>query len=177
MSPTLDYDRLDAAVSLIGRTGATELQFGHLNDPVEDRDAFAERGPQWWAHARYSGTRITAEDHADPIEAIEALALRLLRAGRCAWCGNAVTLDGVPEDVVGVRLADGTTLGTCRWRRDGNRWDRGCTTTNRAVAATGRDEVLAAATDWTSKLNGATAIRRKPNRAERRGKKRKGKGR
>lgn len=103
----LDEDAMFAALDLIERTGAKEAQLGFLHDdvPVEEM--------AWYAHAQYHGARVSTENHPGPVEAVEALARRLLEGGTCAWCGEKVTLGPYP----GKR---------CKWTRNGKRWERGC---------------------------------------------------
>lgn len=126
-----DDERLMAAVMLVGHTGARNFECGYLHDDVP-----AERAA-WWATAAYQGTKITTEDHPGPVEAAEALAVRLLTGAKCAWCGGLVTLsrDGAIA-YPGAALADGSAmpddpavlaaLGQCLWRRVGPRWEPGC---------------------------------------------------
>jgi hypothetical protein len=121
-------DETAAAIDLVGRTGARELQVGYLHDgvPVEQAD--------WYAHAQYRGARITAEHHTGPAQALVALARRLLEGAKCTHCGGLIALsdagaafrpghliDGSPWDEATVRKA-----GLCRWRRVGDRWEMGC---------------------------------------------------
>lgn len=129
--PPHDDERLTAALMLVGHTGAKQLEFGYLHDdvPIEDAD--------WWAKALYQGQRITVEHHSDPVAAVEALAARLLMSAKCTWCDGLITL---AEDGVfvwpGAQMLDGSTLptdedelramGSCRWRREGPRWEPGC---------------------------------------------------
>lgn len=104
MSPE-DTERLDAAINLIGRTGAADLEIGYLDDDVPVSQA------RWWAKARYGGEIVTAEDQPSPDAAAEALAKRLLTGGKCVHCMRTVS----------VEEGDG-----CVWRREGSRWLRGC---------------------------------------------------
>jgi hypothetical protein len=123
----LDQDALHATIDLVGRTGATQLQFGYLHDDVPVHQA------DWWAHAQYRGARIAVEHHAGPIEALEALARRLLTGAKCK-CGKLVALSDTEAVAFEGRLLDGTTwtpqqaaaAGQCRWHRNGPRWTRGC---------------------------------------------------
>lgn len=124
-----DEDALIAAVDLVGRAGATQFQFGYLHDDVPIEDA------GWYAHAQYRGARVIVENRADPVEAAEALARRLLTGGMCTHCGGLITLSDAGALVhLGATMADGTVLtatrargmAQCRWRRVGNRWERGC---------------------------------------------------
>jgi hypothetical protein len=121
-----DMEAMNAVVDLVGRTGARELQVGYLHD-----DASAD----WYAHAQYKGARITAENHPGPVEAMEALATRLLIGAQCQHCHGLVALDA--DGAFAFRkavLVDGRQWDVeqsaptrrCRWRRAGPRWVRGC---------------------------------------------------
>lgn len=105
-----DQDALDASLDLIGRTGAKQIELGWVHDNVP-----AEK-MGWYAHAQYHGSRITAES-TGPVEAVEALARKLLDGGQCAFCGLTVSLGDYP----GKR---------CRWTRSGKQWVRGCEDTH-----------------------------------------------
>lgn len=123
-------DRVVAALDLVRRTGASELQFGYLHEdvPVDEAD--------WWAHAQYQGARIMVEEHIGPEEALEALAQRLLTGAKCAHCGGLVALSDKGAWAWPGLMADGTSwsedeirrAGQCRWRRVGSEWVRGCET-------------------------------------------------
>lgn len=126
---SIDEDALVAAADLVGRSGASKLEFGWLHDDVP----VAEAG--WWAHAQYQGARIMVENQPGPVEAAEALARRILEGGRCAHCGGLVALsDRGAVAFENVTMADGSTwtvaearaAGQCRWTRMGRRWKRGC---------------------------------------------------
>lgn len=108
--PEFDQDALNAALDLVGRTGAKQIEIGWLHDdvPVEKMG--------WYAHAQYHGLRLTAES-VGPVEAVETLARRLLDGGTCAYCGLTVSLGDYP----GRR---------CRWTRQGAAWVRGCEATH-----------------------------------------------
>lgn len=101
----LDQDEVDAAADLVGRTGAKSLEVGYLWDDVPAEEA------GWYAQVQYQGARIVVEDKTGPVEALMALARRLLDGAMCAHCEKEVSL----RDGVG-----------CRWRREGNKWKRGC---------------------------------------------------
>ena len=129
MMSSLDEDAVIAAVDLVGRTGATEIEFGYLHDDVPLEEA------GWYAHAQYRGARITEENQRGPAEAVEALARRLLTGGKCVHCGGLVALsDAGAVAYPGAAMADGTVwteeqiraAGQCRWTRQGQRWARGC---------------------------------------------------
>ncbi|WP_410877384.1 hypothetical protein [Nocardia sp. A7] len=108
----MDQDAFDAAVNLIPRTGARELEIGYLHDDVPMKEA------GWYAHAQYQGARIIAEDHPGPLEAVEALARRLLAGGQCTHCKRTITLSGSSQKPKPGKW--------CRWTRQGDRWERGC---------------------------------------------------
>lgn len=127
--PGIDEDALIAATDVIGRTGARELTCAYLHDNVPVEQA------GWWATASYHGTKIITEDHAGPVQAIEALARKLLTGGKCIRCGGLISLsDEGAVAFPGATMADGTVwteeqihdAGQCRWRRVGPRWEQGC---------------------------------------------------
>jgi hypothetical protein len=118
-----------AALELVGRTGAQSLEVGYLNDTPLAEDA------DWYAHAQYRGARITVEHHRGPAQALEALAGRLLTGAQCAHCGSLVALsDRGAAFYPSSTLVDGSLwdeqtvrqVGQCRWRRVGARWVEGC---------------------------------------------------
>lgn len=130
-APSPSDERLAAAVLLIGHTGATTFEAGYLHDDVPTAEA------SWWATATYRGAKISVEKQAGPIEAAEALALRLLTGARCRWCGGISTVS--PDGAIaypGSTLTDGSklpesregleALGQCLWGRVGARWEPGC---------------------------------------------------
>lgn len=108
-----------ACVDLIGRAGASSLDFGYLDDQPPHR---------WYAHAQYRGTRITVEGHDSPEEAALALAQRILRNGTCR-CGQTVAL---------TDRQDG-----CRWQLVGARWEPGCDAPPIDIPAGGRGNLAA----------------------------------
>ncbi len=122
----LDEDAVIACADLVGRTGATEFQIGYLSDTAPH---------QWYAHARYKGARISADDQPGPVEAADALSRRLLTGAQCQHCKGLVTLsnDGAPA-YSRAHLVDGTPwnaeesggASSCRWRRMGPKWTMGC---------------------------------------------------
>jgi hypothetical protein len=114
----IDYeDAVAAALDLVRRSGARGLELGYLDDVLPGR-------VDWYAHAQYAGARVIAEHHRGPLEALEALAHRLLTGARCPHCGGLVALptagdlDGAGEE---PRSAP-----RCHYRREGPRWVRGC---------------------------------------------------
>lgn len=132
MSPQLPpelNDILIACVELVGRAGARNLEFGYLHEDAP----IAEAG--WWATATYRGAKITAENLASPIEAVEALAVRLLTGAMCNHCKGLVALaDDAAFAYFRAHLVDGSEWNIeeqigrpqCRWRRVGKQWIRGC---------------------------------------------------
>jgi hypothetical protein len=124
----MDEDAAVAAVDLIGRTGAREVEVGYLHEDVPAEDA------GWHAHAKYRGARVGVEGMRGPVEAVEALARRLLTGAKCR-CGALVALsDAGAVAYPGQPLADGTVwdetaiveAGQCRWTRMGRRWVSAC---------------------------------------------------
>jgi hypothetical protein len=109
--PSLDQDAMDAALDLIGRTGAKQMEVGYLHEDVPPEQA------DWYAHAQYQGARVIAEHHHGPVEALEALARRLLHGGLCTHCHKTITLSGKSKKY-------------CRWTRRGDKWVRGCEKTH-----------------------------------------------
>lgn len=107
--PDIDEDAFFAGLNLIGRTGAKQTEFGYLYDNVPVEQA------AWWAKAQYQGVRVTVENRAGPVEAVEALARKLLNGGMCTHCRRTVTL---------ATVADAKAF--CRWTRIGKDWVRGC---------------------------------------------------
>jgi len=105
-------DAVVACADLVNRAGGTEFEIGWTcpHTPDEEDGHNCDR-VSWWAHARWKGTRLTAENHPDPMAAAAALAVRVLDGGRCR-CGRIVALQpGAPG---------------CVWRLVGQRWEPGC---------------------------------------------------
>lgn len=98
----LDEDAAVAAVNLIGRTGANGVDFG-----------YDEADGSWWASAEFIQKTVTVSGNRGPVEALEALARRLLTDATCK-CGRVVALSG-------------NDPGLCRWTRNGRAWESGCT--------------------------------------------------
>lgn len=104
-----DEDRLLAAVDMIGRSAARQLEVGWDDDTDPPGD--------WWAAARFRGTRVFVEHHATADDAVEALLFLLLEGAQCVLCGRHAT-------VPGARYSDGRPA--CEYRRVGAWWVRGC---------------------------------------------------
>lgn len=152
-------NRLDAAVELIGRTGATNLNFGYLHDDVPTYDA------AWYATASYRGTRIICENKSHPIEAIEGLAIRLLTGAQCQKCKRLITLNPLGAYAHDSRLLNGTewsaedqaAAGVCLWVREGRHWI-GCDdkySDNDSI-----DEMLREIREYVSTANGGNTTNR-----------------
>jgi hypothetical protein len=129
MTVDLDEDAIAACADLVGRMGAKQFQIGHVHENVP----IAEAG--WFAHAQFRGARITADDHVGPVEAADALCERMLTGAQCLVCRSLVALrdDGAivyeKQTLLDGRqwnAEDARRAGTCRWRRVGPRWVRGC---------------------------------------------------
>lgn len=125
----IDDEAVRAAADLVGRTGARELDYGflHENVPVHLAD--------WWAKATFQDGAITVEHQAGPVEAMEALATRLLTGAQCQNCGGLIALsDEGATAYPGATRPDGKVwtedeiraAGLCRWRRRGPRWEADC---------------------------------------------------
>ncbi|AQT78297.1 hypothetical protein B1R94_02180 [Mycolicibacterium litorale] len=107
LPPDVDTDALDAGIELIGRAGAKAFEIGYVNENVPVEEA------GWYAHAQWGGHRIMADNRAGPVEAVEALARKVLNGSLCTHCGKPISLSGNRE-------------GICRWTRRGDSWVRGC---------------------------------------------------
>ena len=101
-----DQDAFHASLELVRRAGASQFELGYLHDDVPIEEA------GWWASANYQGARIFVEDNKGPVEAVEALARRLLIGAQCRRCGEPVSLQDDREG--------------CRWTRNGRTWIPGC---------------------------------------------------
>ena len=113
MDVDYDQDALDAGLDLVGRTGATKLEVGYLHDDVPAEKA------GWYAQAQFHGARVIAEDHTNPVNAVEALARKLMEGGLCTYCGRTITISTHPYPGP-----------CCRWTRNGDKWIRGCEATH-----------------------------------------------
>lgn len=105
---TLDYPAFHAAVDLVGRTGASDVEFGFLHDNVPTEEA------GWWATAHFhaKGAKVTVEDFPGPVQAMEALAKQLIDGGKCTHCARPISLD--PDS------------SSCTWARMGDKWMPQC---------------------------------------------------
>lgn len=123
-----------ACVNLIGRSGAKEMTFGYLND-----DAIKVEEGDWWAEAQYQGARLFVEHFIHPVDAVFALAMRVIRGAKCAHCGRVVTLTpGEYFAYMNSTLLNGekwdieTTYerGSCLWIYNGQKFEVGCKLNN-----------------------------------------------
>jgi hypothetical protein len=106
-----ERNRLLAATDVLGRSGATGLEIGHLDNDVPSPLA------RWFATIQWQGVKVTAEDHASPLAAVEDLLTKVLVGGGCVKCRRLITLPdqpsaGFPE--------------VCTWARHGDMWVPGC---------------------------------------------------
>lgn len=108
----LDRPRLLAAVELVGRAAARQLELGWESDD-------GPRPGEWYASAFYKGARVTVEKQEGPDAAVEALAFKLMDGGECVHCGRLLFVAGV-----GYRW--GGDSEPCTWYRRGEHWLRGC---------------------------------------------------
>jgi hypothetical protein len=136
-----DDDITKAALELVGRTGATNLEIGY--DERQDRPS------TWYAHAHYGDRRIAVDGHPDPGAAVQALATRLLHGGRCIGCTKLVAMSDGPVPIPARMLDDSSvdpeeekTRGLCRWSRVGPHWVAGCG--ERAPAGSSREKLAQA---------------------------------
>lgn len=129
MTVDLNGDAITACADLVARMGAKQFQIGYVHENVP----IAESG--WFAHAQFRGARLTADDHVGPVEAADALCERMLTGAQCLVCKSLVALrdDGAivyeKQTLLDGRhwnAEDARRAGTCRWRRVGPRWVRGC---------------------------------------------------
>lgn len=134
--PSIDTDALKACADLVDRAGAKGLAVGHLHKDVPSEEA------AWWAMATYRGTKLIAENHRGPVEALEALVSRLLTGGKCVRCGGLIVLSDegavtFPNAIVGngTRWTEQAIRAApqCRWRRIGPRWEPGCPSSHPAA--------------------------------------------
>ncbi|HEY2089869.1 MAG TPA: hypothetical protein VGH54_28095 [Mycobacterium sp.] len=122
----INHEELTADADLMARIGASGLEIGYTGGDLSEE--------KWFAFVRYSGARIMVDNQAGPMEAMEALAIRVLTGARCS-CGKLVTLDGIGAVAfTQPRMADGTVFpiaeaiagGQCHWKRTGRRWSSEC---------------------------------------------------
>lgn len=105
MSADMWEDAVVACADLVGRTGASGFEIGHLREDVPAEEA------GWYAVASFKSARFVADEHRSPSAAAIGLAERLLRGAACR-CGNQVALSD--------------SASGCRWRLMGKRWEPGC---------------------------------------------------
>lgn len=102
--------RMNAALEMLGRTGATGFELSY-DDDVEP--------VRWSATVTYRGTKLWETTH-HPVTATEALLEQVIDGGRCTRCGRptAVMLRGV--------IPDGAPIGICYRYRLGQRYVGTC---------------------------------------------------
>jgi hypothetical protein len=107
-----DDARLLAAVDAIHRSGAKGFEVGHLED-----DSVPVALARWYATATYSGAKVSADEHASPIAAVEDLLAKILVGGGCVNCQHLITLPDQP---------DAGSPARCTWIRHQDMWVPGC---------------------------------------------------
>lgn len=116
---TDENNQLIAAIDVIGRTGAADIEIGYDDE---------QRAPNWWyatCKVRHPGSpsgwvTATIGGQLGPVVAAEKMARKLINGGTCTHCGRVMSLAGVPSERV-------MSSNLCRWSRVGKRWERGCT--------------------------------------------------
>lgn len=146
--PGWDEDELEALAGLIERSGATEFEFGAMNE-----DATTIEDAQWYGHARFKGVRVSTRTHTHPSGAIGELTMRMLKGAMCK-CGQPVS---VSDQTAG-----------CRWRRMGPQWKTGCTADPIHVKA-GRGDLGAMRAAFDQRYPDNRAGRRRAARDKRKG--------
>lgn len=102
-----DEDALIAGLDLCARSGAHEVELGYDDDDPAN--------VTWYCEAKYLGARLFYDQMPGPVEAVERLARRLMAGATCRRCGKKIRLS-----------SRGKGKGTCRWRRNGAKWESGC---------------------------------------------------
>jgi hypothetical protein len=113
-----DLERMDAAMQMIGRAGAQNLEFGYANE-----DAKRLEDGDWWATCQFRGNMLMVEHHISPVHAVEALAQIAMRDAKCRYCARPIGW--------GIGPNAGETR--CPWKLVDGRWVRGCTETHTEV--------------------------------------------
>lgn len=88
LDDSFDGDRVQAAVKLIGRTGAGGFELRY-SDPAEDE---ADGPVVWMAIANY-GDRHEVDAATDPTRAVLRLCERLIDGGQCRHCRRGTAFD------------------------------------------------------------------------------------
>jgi hypothetical protein len=122
-------DAIAAALDLAKRSGWRSVEIGYK------REGTATWRAGWYVTAiMANGHPVHLGDYASPVEAADALAEHILTGAKCR-CGKPVAIGDRPARLLlPTTHLDGTTwgpdavreLGTCRWRREGARWDSTC---------------------------------------------------
>ena len=82
----------------IGRTGASSLEVGYLDDDPPHR---------WYATAQYDGAKMSCDGQHDPLAAVLGLYAMLAAGGQCTTCGRTVALDHARGLIDGARMRAG----------------------------------------------------------------------
>lgn len=112
MKAEVDEDAVIACVNLVGRTGAKEFEIGYLRDEESEGHPVSNEEAGWYARCVYQGVTVSVDETHGPTEAADGLARRLLTGGQCTHCKQRIVLNSKDKG--------------CRWRRLGDRWERGC---------------------------------------------------
>ena len=89
-------------LNAIGRTGARQVEFGHLDDTEHVADA------RWWATAQYRGAKVSCDGQDSPAAAVLGLYGMLVAGGTCTTCGRTVALRHTTDGLVdGARMRRG----------------------------------------------------------------------
>lgn len=95
----------------IGRTGATTLEIGFLDDEPPHR---------WYATAQYQGAKVSCDNQPDPLAALIGLYAMLAAGGQCTTCERPVALEHRDRGLIdGARMRSGAfeTRGAAHARR------------------------------------------------------------
>jgi hypothetical protein len=106
-------EALADAIKMVGRTGATSIEIGYLNE-----EAATMADAEWWAKAKYKGAVITTQEtHPDPLLAVLELQSRVTKDAACAQCGRRIDWGGRRRRF-------------CWWSMQNGRWEPGCQATS-----------------------------------------------
>lgn len=119
--PRADREALEAVLSLAGRSGAVDVDFGCL---YPER-AFKQRS--WWCLAVYRGAKLLCDGKSSAAEACDGLAQRILDGGECRGCLKVSFVHNEAGYRVDRERHERVVReGVCRWRRERTVWAREC---------------------------------------------------
>jgi hypothetical protein len=135
-----DRPRLTAAMGLLDRIGATDVEVGYDIDDERDATGPEQGQPDWYAKGRVHGDPHVVTGEYGPDDAAERLCRRLVNGSRCSSCARVCSLARVPSlDWEAKRdAAYWAEREVCLWtRREGGLlWERGCVDTHEEHQAT-----------------------------------------